>query len=1279
MPNTIMAAPSGIAMPYADPDQITALPVATAHSAEGYTPPQPATTITDPNALLALVQDLPCSGWVGVRHMEKGGPLHGTSAAPVPLSDTLKAQVTAAQQPYNLGIVAGDGLIVVDCDTAADVAYFQRLCFALTGVVPSVTVSTPGVLAEDGTAKPGHTGGAHFYLRCIKQRGPWGNKFYGYPAEYYDKDGKCTLPAKITKKPDKDDPSRATEDNPDGRTGLDVRFHGAYTLCPPSQRAEGRYVPHVTADGRLAVTDVYPAFIERLLHYTGYRAEVPSLVPCPSDLIGHTPALVPGDDVWTADLCHAASCFGEALGEQLWAYTHPEDTTATITGYDGTKYAPSEINAAYPGYFESPMTYAAAQGGLLAAADVVIPAEPPATRRRERVAKAKATDTPAAILRATDAAERDQLNDPYDRFYIRVTSWAELLEQWDYTRYHKDSACGCELWCRPGGASEYQMICHTQDCAEGLKFGYSYSPHVPDEWREFARRDDEGVLVTKIDLLYASVGTEAGSRAITDTYANCLPGFASPTVTAAAEEARLAAEVGDAAARRIMDAVYAASDSLPTAEDEDTPQAEAEHTTTPTAQPEAVDEDTAQPVDTTAASVVTPQAQTEAEATTPASAPTTPAPVAPILHDDDAAEEEDAITILIRDFDPAGTIQLRPGGCRVCVPEDTTRAGLGSVALTTAQADTVLAIITAARGFIGTGDTNAAALYGDGPAPIPPALVHTVAKAVAAGEADPKDREIFPDGSPNDLALINRIMNFSPVTQAIYSHGTANGMVHPVAAYMHQLVLTCMRIPPYLRTPTGDGTLKKPINLYLQLMGSSGAGKSVTMGQQWLWARCGETRHWFNERPDDNDCTLMQEQYLDKVSPMLNAERQCDFIRPSRAGEESAHITNTRHRPGPYTGPKKVDYDTDTQEAPDLSRYIEANSDAAVPDPLMHTKCITVTHEAEDEDGNVTTSEEIKQPTAIRPRAVALARYDEMGKLFGKNGSSPVIDELDKAWSGSPLGGTTQGHGNKQVDGLYSYSLEGGVQPSLLAEFANPAAMRGFMQRQLFCYALWPFGSLDIGITPQRALPPSPLDTTPDLAPFTAVPAVAQAVHTKALNGEVVNAVNKDEEIIWLRGVPEHVKAMMSHTTLMAVRLACAVAAIHGTSHVSEAIWGHTLDLMEFHRRTLRAFVAQGEALAEADRAKAGALAGAGDVAREDYKRKAAAAMEKHKEAVLTILAAKRGKWVRESFLLRACTHGTQGYAQREAAIKSLAESGTILAEVNPNAHTHGAMRYKFA
>ena len=125
-----------------------------------------------------------------------------------------------------------------------------------------------------------------------------------------------------------------------------MRFHGAYTLCPPSQRAEGRYVPHVTADGRLAVTDVYPSFIERLLHYTGYRSEMPSLVPCPSDLIGHTPALVPGDDVWTADLCHAASCFGEALGEQLWAYTHPEDTTATITGYDGTKYAPSEIDAA---------------------------------------------------------------------------------------------------------------------------------------------------------------------------------------------------------------------------------------------------------------------------------------------------------------------------------------------------------------------------------------------------------------------------------------------------------------------------------------------------------------------------------------------------------------------------------------------------------------------------------------------------------------------------------------------------------------------------------------------------------------------------------------------------------------------------------------------------------------------------------------------------------------------------------------------------------------------
>ena len=899
------------------------------------------------------------------------------------------------------------------------------------------------------------------------------------------------------------------------------------------------------------------------------------------------------------------------------------------------------------------------------------------------MAKATDTTTPAAILRATDAAERDALNDPEDRFYIRVTDWAELLEQWDYTRYHKDAACGCELWCRPGGASAYQMICHTEDCAEGLKFAYSYSPHVPDEWREFARRDDgNGVLVTKIDLLYASVGTEAGSRAITDTYANCLPGLGtSPTATAVAEEARLAAAVGDAAARRIMDAVYAASDSLPTSVDEDTAQPEAvDEDTTPASvaapQPAAVDEDTAQPVDTT-----TPTAQPEAVDTTPASAPTAPAPVAPILHDDDddAAEEaEDAITILMRDFDPAGTIQPRPGGCRVYDPEETAGTSLGSVALESSQADTVLAIITAARGFIGTGDTNAAALYGDGPAPIPPALVHTVAKAVAAGEADPKDREIFPDGSPNDLSLINKIMKFSPVTQAIYSHGTGNGMVHPVAAYMHQLVLTCMRIPPYLRTPTGGSENNKPINLFLQLMGSSGAGKSVTMGQKWLWSQTGESRHWFNERADDNDCTLMQDTYLDKVAPNRYAERESDFIRPSRAGEESAHITNTRHRPGPYTGPKKVNYDTDTQEAPDLGRYIEANSDAAVPDPLVHTKRITVTHEAEDEDGNVTTSEEVTEFRGIRPRAVALARYDEMGKVFTKNGSSPVIDELDKAWSGTGLGGTTQGHGNKQVDGVFSYCLEGGVQPSLLAEFGNPAAMRGFIQRQFFCYALWPFGSLDIGITPQHTLPPSPLDTTPDLTPFTAVPAVAQAVHTKALNGEEVNAVNKDEEIIWLRGVPKHVKDMMSHTTLMAVRLACAVAAIHGTSHVSEAIWSHTLDLMEFHRRSLRAFVAQGEALAKADRAKTGELAGAGDVARESYKRNAAAAMGKHKEAVLEILATKPGKWVSESQLLRGLRHGTQGYAQRTAALKTLAESGTILAEDNPHPRATG-LRYKYA
>ncbi|CAB1027927.1 hypothetical protein FRC0549_00085 [Corynebacterium diphtheriae] len=337
----------------------------------------------------------------------------------------------------------------------------------------------------------------------------------------------------------------------------------------------------------------------------------------------------------------------------------------------------------------------------------------------------------------------------------------------------------------------------------------------------------------------------------------------------------------------------------------------------------------------------------------------------------------------------------------------------------------------------------------------------------------------------------------------------------------------------------------------------------------------------------------------------------------------------------------------------------------------MHTKRITTTHE--DEDGNVT--EEITEITALRPRAVALARYDEMAKVFNKNGSSPVLDELAKAWSGTGLGGTTQGHGNKQVKGVYSYNLEGGVQPSLLAEFATPAGMRGFVQRQFFAYATWPFGSLDIGIKPQEQLPPSPLETTPDLSPFTAVPAVERAVETTALNGETVNDVNRNEEIIWLRGVPEHVKDMMSHTTLIAVRLACAVAALHGVSHVSEAIWAHTKDLMEFHRRSLRAFVAQGDAAARGDKDRYGTLAGVADVARDRYKKQTADTAAKHRTAVLNELAKTPGQWVRESQLTRGCKSAASK-ALRVEALTALAERGTIVDEVNPHSPS-GAKRYK--
>lgn len=1258
MTDVITTTPQGLAIPYELPERITAVPVATAAlAAAGYTPPQPDAT-TDAEYLLGLVQDLPCAGWVGIEPMSKGGPWVGTSAAPVALDGHLKARVTKEQPPLNLGIVAGNGLIVVDCDTAADVDYFKRLCFGLAGVVPRVTVTTPGVQAEDGNAKVGHTGGAHFYLRCIKERGPWGPKSYGYPDEYYAEDGTCLLPKKITKRPDATDPSRATADNPDGRTALDVRFHGAYTLCPPSQRPEGRYVPHVTSNGKLAVTDVYPAFIERLLHYTEYRAELPQLVPCPSNRIGLTPAIVPGNG-WTAEQCSAAGRFGEALGVQLWAMTHPEDTTATITGYDGTTYAPSEIGKAYPGYFTEPHAYAAGQGGLLAAADVVIPSEAPSPGQGQTTDTTATGTIPDDVLREAAAADREVCNNPEDAYYTRVTPWEDLLEEWGYTRYHHNASCGCELWCRPGGASDYQMVCHSEDCTKGLKFGYSYSPIVPDEWREFARRDDgAGVLVTKIDLLHAAEGTTRGNEIITDTYANTLPGYASPE--------RLAAEVGADAARDILAAIDASTDALPLAEDTTT--ASAQHEDTTAATPQHVDT-----TGTTAEGMGTPLGT----GTTP-SAPLPAAPVLTLVEDtaeDD--DEDDAITTLMQDYDPADTITPRPRGCRVYAPEDTERTGDGSVALTTAQAATVLEIITEARDYLSTGDTAAAGLCGDGPKPIPPRLVHTVAKAVAAGEAAPSDRETFPDGPPNDLALVNRIMNFSPVTQAIYTHGTgAGGIGHPVAAYLHQLVLTCMRIPPYLRTPTGNGTDKKPIALYVQLMGPSGAGKSVTMAQPWLWARTGETRHWFNERPEDSDCTLMQDTYLDAVAPDRAAEVERDFIRPSNKGEEEAHRNRStpaqRHTMGAYRGIKSVAYDPDTQTPPDLGRYIEANSDAAVTDPLVHTKRIITT--PKDKDGNL--AEEITEVTALRPRAVALARYDEMGKVFNKNGSSPVLDELAKAWSGTWLGGTTQGHGNKQVDGVYSYNLEGGVQPSLLAEFATPAAMRGFMQRQFFCYAAWPFGDLDIGITPQHKLPPSPLETTPDLAPFTAVPAVGRAKGNNALRGEKVNDVNRNEDNIWLRGMPEHVYDMMSHATLIAVRLACAVAALHGVSHVSDAIWNHTKDLMEFHRRSLRAFVAQGDAAAEADKSHHGRLAGVAEVARDRYKKEAADAATKHRKSVLNELAKTPGKWVRESRILRGCTPGTESYAHRVEALDALADRGIILAEVNPHS-PKGAMRYK--
>jgi hypothetical protein len=243
-------------------------------------------------------------------------------------------EVNGPDVAVNIAVeVGGSRLVVVDCDTKAQLDNFLAVAGAPDGLPP--TVSTPGQVAPDGTMA--HSDGGHFYF---------------------------TVPDDV------DMPTNLGAMNWEGDDAFAVLWDRRYVLIPPSTRPEGAY--ELTGSD-YSITDI-PVLLDAINRRAEGRANrVRNANPTPSsealtanidawsitrswasilEPLGWTPTARPdncGCEVWTAGDGHASpkSATAHDSGCQLGRYTETN--------------APLHIWTDHPG--EPFDTYIASEGG----------------------------------------------------------------------------------------------------------------------------------------------------------------------------------------------------------------------------------------------------------------------------------------------------------------------------------------------------------------------------------------------------------------------------------------------------------------------------------------------------------------------------------------------------------------------------------------------------------------------------------------------------------------------------------------------------------------------------------------------------------------------------------------------------------------------------------------------------------------------------------------------------------------------------------------------------
>lgn len=190
---------------------------------------------TDPKVVLKYLDEY-------VRLFSTWADLDGNTLTAPPTPKAIKdASVTMVSPvPVNLAVeVGGSRLVVVDCDTAAQMTRFLEWTKAPTDLPP--TVRTPGVYKNDLLAGPGegewvHKDGGHFYF---------------------------TVPEHVEL------PTNLGAITMSGDDGFAVLWHRRYVLIPPSTRAEGAY----ELTGRTYSVEVCPPLLALITEAGAKRAE----------------------------------------------------------------------------------------------------------------------------------------------------------------------------------------------------------------------------------------------------------------------------------------------------------------------------------------------------------------------------------------------------------------------------------------------------------------------------------------------------------------------------------------------------------------------------------------------------------------------------------------------------------------------------------------------------------------------------------------------------------------------------------------------------------------------------------------------------------------------------------------------------------------------------------------------------------------------------------------------------------------------------------------------